>query len=394
MKKFISNKIIFICISIMIVLGWFSRPLAAKLFNAVVDFGESRDINEFIDDVDLGLNNISYKSALLDLNSIIYRLTDTKNVKKEDQTILRLDNDYLYFKQEIVPDEYVKLAADSCISFKQKADELEIPFLYVYAPRKFCLDDVYHAEFNKGVDKFLNLIENGGVPLLNLAEKMEEQNMTLEESYFITDHHWTPETGLWATGEILKKMKELYGYEYDESFTLIDNYNVKVYEDYFLGAQGKMVGRFYSPLGVDDFSLITPKFKTDLTVSHKDIVKKGEFHETVLDLSNIEKKDFYGKNCYVTYTGGDFPEQKIENNLIDDGKKVLFLKDSFACAVTPFLSLNTDKLSILDIRIGLRGEGYIESVYDYIDEFKPDYIIVLYSGLEIFDWNTDKYTFE
>ena len=97
-------------------------------------------------------------------------------------------------------------------------------------------------------------------------------------------------------------------------------------------------------------------------------------------MNNVNRKEYYRLNPYAAYSGGDFRLQIMKNNLNPSGKKILIIRDSFACAVAPFLSLHSSELHIVDIR---NREGYVGNkidVYEYIEEIKPDYVIVLYQN--------------
>ena len=62
--------------------------------------------------------------------------------------------------------------------------------------------------------------------------------------------------------------------------------------------------------------------------------------------------------------------------------------------VSPFLSLETDELHIMDIRdfVGYSGDRF--SVYDYIDQNDLDLIIVLYSSVKSVDSSDSMYQFD
>ena len=59
------------------------------------------------------------------------------------------------------------------------------------------------------------------------------------QAFFRTDHHWKPDTALWAAGRIVEKLANDYGVDVNrEHFSLNDYYDDK-YEKSFLGSQGK-----------------------------------------------------------------------------------------------------------------------------------------------------------
>ena len=81
------------------------------------------------------------------------------------------------------------------------------------------------------------------------------------------------------------------------------------------------------------------------------------------------------KKCYAAYTGGDFPKQIVKNNRATNDTKLLILRDSFACGVTPFLSVAVAETHVLDLRY--LPENF--SVQDYINEINPDAVLCLFS---------------
>ena len=64
--------------------------------------------------------------------------------------------------------------------------------------------------------------------------------------------------------------------------------------------------------------------------------------------------------------------RKIHNENSSNGKKILVLKDSFGRVVTPYLALGVDETSVIDLR------HFTGSLKSYIEEYKPDAVIMLY----------------
>ena len=388
------DKIVFYCIAFFITSSVFSKPLIKALGIAGYNFLKTGNTSNLITEITESSKEIMFKSVLIDLQSLKYRFFNTSKVEKEDSTMLRLANDYLYYYKEDISEDSIKKAANACINLKTQVKNLNIPFIYIYAPLKPYYDEINHLEYRKDCDNFLQLLESGDVDVLNIANKMEENNISLEEAYFITDHHWNIETAFWAFTEICNKLKNEYNFEYISEILSLSNYKIKFYENWFLGSQGKKVGRYFTPLGTDNFSLITPKFETNLTVTENNKTRTGSFNNAILRLEKLTSKNYYKQNCYATYSGGDFPVQIIENNLLPDtAPKILIIRDSFACSVSPFLALTAKSIHNIDIRTDLHGDKCIENIYDYIKEYQPDYVMVLYSGLDISENDTSKYDF-
>lgn len=120
--------------------------------------------------------------------------------------------------------------------------------------------------------------------------------------------------------------------------------------------------------------------------------RNGKFEDTVLFLENM-KKDSYGVNTYATYSGGDFRLQIMKNNLNPNGKKILLIRDSYACVVAPFLALQTSELHICDMRNYEYYVGNKLNAEEYIKQIKPDYVLVLYSGVFSIEKSSGRYDF-
>ena len=61
-------------------------------------------------------------------------------------------------------------------------------------------------------------------------------------------------------------------------------------------------------------------------------------------------RDWFNGNPYVYYSGGDFGVSTIVNESDPDGPTVVLLRESFSCALTPFLALSCGKPVTIDLR--------------------------------------------
>lgn len=133
------------------------------------------------------------------------------------------------------------------------------------------------------------------------------------------------------------------------------------------------MGTFFTWHGADDFKLITPNFETKIFEEQpfKKQIRRGEFKDTLLYMDNMEK-DYYNINTYATYSGGDFRLQIMKKFLNPNGKKILMIRDSFACVVAPFLALQTSELHVCDVRNGDYYVGQKLNIEHYINKTNPD----------------------
>lgn len=261
----------------------------------------------------------------------------------------------------------------------------EIPLLFVQTPLKVIEDYTTLPPSvvdysRKNTDDFLSRLEENNIDFIDLRESVKEDGLDLSTLFFKTDHHWRTETAFWATDKVAEILNERYNLDLnqDGSYTDLASYNQKVYEKFFLGSQGRRVGRLYA--GVDDYTLITPKFDTDYEVtinkSDSSTTYTGTFEETILKQGLLDEKESVYTNRYASYFGGDYPEVIIKNKLQAEGKKVLIVKDSFALPFSAFLSTMFEETRMIDTRY------FKEGLLNYIEDYQPDVVLYVYKSMK------------
>ena len=396
MKKINKNIIVFALVAIFILSGVASKNMMLVIgrnFYHLIK-GES-SVSEFISGVEsTSVKDLNYYNFLNDLNSLRLNVLNNCILQKEDDLVVKMENGYLTNAASYVDDDSIKDCVKNIQLLQSVCESNNSKFLYVLAP-----DKDYYGTYPQGlenysksnINRFISCLDDSGINYLNLIDKMDEDGLSWEDSFFITDHHWTPKTGFWANRKICERLNQDFDFQYNESYTDIDNYEIKTYKDWFLGSSGKKVGKYFTELGVDDIDLITPLFETNLTEEQplKNLVKTGDFENTVIYTENIYKKDYYSLNAYAAYHGGDFRQQIVTNNLIKSDVKILVIRDSYACVVTPFLSLQAKETHIVDVRNYSYYYGDKPNMKDYIEAENPDYVIVLYKACPTVDNRTD-----
>lgn len=259
---------------------------------------------------------------------------------------------------------------------KEYLDDMGIPLLYVHVPGKICpyIDGelAQTIDFsNKNADELLDNLEQAGVSYLDLRENIHEQGLNHHELYYITDHHWRAETGLWATGEIAGKLNNDNGFDIDLSIYNSDNYEYTLYPEWFLGSQGKKVT--LAKTKADDFVLIKPCFETSLMceIPSLGMSETGDF-SVLIDESRYKVKDVYNMSPYHAYSWGDNALMTVTNLKTDSEKSVLLIHDSYGDVVSPFMALGVKKVYALDLR------EFTGSLRSFIEKEQPDAVIVMY----------------
>lgn len=392
-KKFNKNSIIFIGFGLFILAGLYGECIQNVLSNSAVAFNEFKDrhvksaINTLKKADNIATDKLLYHDALIDINSIKNNITNTRYVQKSGNTV-KCESDMLaMINKERFDKEHLRSVSNRVSELQKKSESVGADFLYLAVPEKG-----YYQTFPSNIrdyskvnfDDYLGCLKEKNVPVLSYVDEFKKRNMDKEDIYFYTDTHWTTNVGLLAAQLACNSINQRYGIAFDQSKLDINSYNQKLYPDWFLGALGKKVGTWFTWKGADDFNLITPKFKTSLIEEkpYEDSVRKGSFEDTILYGEQIYEKDYYHHDPYSGYCGGNHRLQIFNNQLENNGKTVLFIRDSFSHAVTPYFALQFKELHVVDTR-GKDIELYDEKVnwIKYMEELKPDVVIVLYKGV-------------
>ncbi len=254
-----------------------------------------------------------------------------------------------------------------------------VPLLYIQAPQKIQGGDLPKGMENYGnqnADQLLDLLAQNGVDTLDLRPGLLEAEKVpgAPPFFFRTDHHWTPEAGFAGYQILSRELERRYGYTAEAQFLDRNQYDIQTYQDWFLGSQGKRVGTLYA--GLDSLDFWSPKFETSFTYTADGFFEErnGSFDQTLLFPERLEPKDYFAGNPYTLYSGGDYPLGRMRNHLNPDGPRILLIRDSFSCAMAPFLALQCGELMTMDMRY------FKDDLAAYLDWLQPDLVMVMYSA--------------
>ncbi len=317
------------------------------------------------------------RNTFIDLNGGFQRLMGKRVIEDSNPQLdtHRLDNGQLTFTVESCETDW---KAENLAALSEWCAAQDTPLLYIQAPFKINPEGprlpTGTADYtNQNADDLLAGLAQRNVDHLDLRKEIKEQGLDHASLFYKTDSHWTTEAAFWAYTTICDTLEERYGFTIDDAVINRNNFTATTYENIFLGSQGKRVGTLYA--GTDDLDVLLPNFGTKLRyeVPVHQFYKEGKFSETVMDYAHVETVDYYNKSPYYVYSGGDYPLSHITNLNQPDGKKVLLVRDSFSCAVAPFLSLAVGQVDTFDLRYN------DASLKDYISESQPDIVIFLYN---------------
>ncbi len=264
------------------------------------------------------------------------------------------------------------------IEFAEDLKSDGIQFLFFEPPEKFD-STKYTGPYKNYSDEQateINLtLREAGVTVLSIEEEIEKLGIDKSPMFFWTDHHWLPQTALWADSLLANKLNDDYGYSINPEIFDIENYTVEIYPNKFLGSLGTKVTMAYSEK--EDFPLVLPNYSTDFTVFRSDIASTvtGTLPETLLNLNKLKIDDsssVLSENYYAIYGFSDQALIRIHNNQCSDGKRVLFIKKSSANSMHPFFAATVENVDVIDLR-HFRG-----SIQTFIKETKPDTVVMIY----------------
>lgn len=310
----------------------------------------------------------------------VQRLLGRRVIRDADggSTVYKLSDGTLTFVNSTAA-ENLPAHADALFALEDTLAQWDIPLLYVQAPQKIGTDGAPTLPTgvtdygNQNADTLLALLEQGGVSTLDLREVLKADGGHWTDYFFATDHHWTPQTALLCTRALVERLNGEYGMALDESLTDPAAFSAVTYKDSFLGSQGKRTGSWYA--GTDDLTVLTPVYETAFTYSvpSTQTERSGSFGESLLFPERLEQSDLFQSNPYTVYSGGDYALARMVNHNNPDGPKLLLLRDSYSCALAPFLALHCSELITVDPRY---FDGDLAAC---IGQEQPDLVIALYT---------------
>jgi hypothetical protein len=310
--------------------------------------------------------------SLVNLNGLLARLMGQRLMNN----VVKLNNGHLIQAEE---KRDMKSLVDILLPLKEYCDSKGILDLYyiqhpVYGASKY--DPQLPAGtvdyFDENRDSLLEILKEKSFKTFDLREEMYNAGMNQYDWVYKTDHHWKMETALWATGKMLEYLVNQGAIEYfDNYYTDLENYNIEAFKDSFLGSRGRRTGSKFT--GVDDFTVISPKFETNITVTRPLInqTKSGDFNAVILNKDYMKQINYFEKDPYtLIWYGGNGDEWIFQNEKAPIRKKILFLNSSFFIPVRFFMSLQF--YSVYSI-FQTAGKTNFKQL---LEEYKPDIIVI------------------
>lgn len=342
----------------------------------------NRDLQAVLEGAENAVNqDLDRDHLFIQLYGGVQRLSLRRVVEDpvEENAVVKLSNGSLNFiNLNRTSRSTAEANAAATAALAQDLQVLGIPYRFLLAPQKIqpgsdLLPPGLAENGNENADAFLAGLEEAGVSYTDLRPLFVETGR-YGDYFFRTDHHWKPEAAFYAWQTLVPLLEEAYGFSMSPALTAEDQWETDVLEDFFLGSQGKRVGSLYA--GVDDFTVYRPKFETNFTYTcyAAGMDRRGTFSQSVCFPERIAQRDWFHGNPYTYYAGGDYPLARIVNHRHPHGPKIVLLRESFACALTPFLALSCSELTTIDLR------HFQGNLMEAITAQDPDLVLTLYTA--------------
>ena len=316
---------------------------------------ELDEVKAFTAELDnLTANNLVFDHAWNEAYAMVYNALG-KN-EENSFTYVRDKNGMLYSGNfwNTSP-EYTREYVKRINVIRKKMEDKDTKVVVLLYPSKYYekWSDGYkgipYNDYNLLYDELTAYFRYYSIDFIDYREYFIENEWPMEEIFYKTDHHWTITAAFAGYCEMVEYLNEEFDAKLDTYYTNIDNYNVETFEDAFIGSNGRDAGTAY--VGLDDFTLITPKFETDYYFRHVNSDGKwresdGTMEETLINRDLLEETDYYEKDLYSIYLDGIQLQQSITNNKNEDGLNVLFIRDSYSSPLATFFSSHCNQMEL------------------------------------------------
>lgn len=321
-----------------------NRKLASKVkftVEGLIDGSYTKKYEEYTNDQFIG------RDAWIDIKS----RSEYVLGKVENNGVIYGKEDYLFDKFNEVDEERVSTNTNALNEFIINSEGIGSDVSVMIVPSSY---EVYGDELPVGaqlikqgekINKVYGEVKGGRkLDILGVMKKNKEQQI-----YYKTDHHWNIKGAYLAYEEYIKTI--------DEAPVDLNSLKGNNVTDFY--------GTFFSKAkpfnGVADVLTYYDIDGLEMTIGEKE-------YDNLYDFSYLESRDKYS-----IYLRGNNPLTIIRNKNLNNGKKLLVIKDSFANSMVPFLTQNFEEVHVIDLR------SFMPKLNNYVKEQEFDNILVLYN---------------
>ena len=234
------------------------------------------------------------------------------------------------------------------LRLKEFAEAYGTDVLVVIAPQKYIpsMDRLRSGmpayDPSEEVNEFMFYLNRLGIDTLDLGARIPNDEVSYEDAFFKTDHHWTVDAAFSATEMLVDTLNDNYGYDLDaETYLSRDMYTQLMYHQGMLGSMGRGTGACFS--GLDDFNMYVPNFEMNFyrkTIEDDQYVEsEGDMVGTLILPHYLYREEgIYKDSQYSVYLDGIHNYDQIINLDNPDGLKVFMVRDSYFSPVVTFMA--------------------------------------------------------
>ncbi|WP_432403243.1 DHHW family protein [Wukongibacter sp. M2B1] len=253
------------------------------------------------------------------------------------------------------PNEQLNNNIEAINDFSEKLPEIAISLLLAPNSLKIYEDKLplFASPYNQlETIKTIKNELNQSINLIDVYEALEDKRD--EYIYFKTDHHWTMR-GAYYGYQALSKQLGIEPYKFDD-------FNIEIVTDEFYGSYYSKANNIH--IDADAVEVFRPEFDISYKVNYLD---EDRSTNSLYELEYLDKKDKYSM-----FLDGNHALMTIETS-VNNGKKLVVFKDSYAHAFIPFLANHYEEIHVIDLRY------YKLDIYKYIKENKIKEVLFLYN---------------
>lgn len=304
----------------------------------------SEELNDYINDY------FVFRNAWLKTKSF----TELALGKKENNGVYIGKNGFLFEKFEFGEEE-LKNVKSTLKSMNNLTNKIDIPIYFALVPNSIYInsdklpDNVEVDNQEEIIDKIYENTQNTiNIDTVDILKENKENYI-----YFKTDHHFT------SDGAYLVYLK--FCEKANISPVTLENYERKCISEEFLGT---FDSKAQIPNQEKDKIYV---YMNDNNRTVKSAIYDNEETNKIYNEEYLSKKDKYSY-----FLNGNNSKVTIKTN-IQNGKKLLLIKDSYSHIMAQFLCQNFEELHFIDPRY------YTGNLNDYIEENNITDILFLYN---------------
>ena len=221
----------------------------------------------------------------------------------------------------------------------------------------------YYLNNDMGSSNEFFEIEGFIKPKLNQEISYIELYDTLNlDCYYKTDMHWKQED----ISGVVEKISQAMNLKDENNASNDEN----EYEEKSLG---DFYGSYYTEISNNEIQPDELKYLTNSMIENCVVYNtEKEAEEKVYNLDRVNETN----NKYDLFLSGAAAIQRIDNNEINNGKKLILFRDSFGSSIAPLLIGYYEEILLVDIRYV--NSEFLDNYIDF-DEYENQDVLFLYN---------------